>query len=121
MYRMYDHPIYYRMRKTRNKWASEGGFLASVTGGIEGDYIIISQSGGKIMDVWKLRDAMCQSPEGSDGWLFRDNQNNPINIGGDVKVIRLAKFDADVWNNYHEYHMEFEAVTYRQLYQMKGK
>lgn len=101
--------------KARNKWASEGGFVSSMTGGTNGDYIVISQSGGEIMDVWKLKDAICQSPSGSDGWLFRDNDGNPINIGGDVKVIRVIN-DNDVWDSYHEYHMEFESQTYRQKY-----
>jgi len=90
--------------------------LASISGGIEGDYIVISQSGGKIMDVWKLKNAMCQSSEGSDGWLFRNSAGNPVNIGGDVKVIRMVELDADLWNSYHEYHMELESAAYRELY-----
>jgi len=102
--------------KARNRWAANGGFFASVSGGIEGDYIVISQSGGKIMDIWKLRGAICQSPEGSDGWLFRDNAGNPVNIAGDVKVVRMVNFDAGIWNSYHEYHMELERISYREKY-----
>lgn len=98
--------------RIRNKWAADGGFLPSVLGGIEGDYVVVSQSGGRIMDVWKLRNVMVQSETGSDGWLFRDDSGNPIHIGGDVKVIRVES--ATLFDKYHEYHMEFEKLTYRE-------
>ena len=41
--------------KARNRWKSNGGFWASMGGGTMGDYVVISQSGGKIMDVWISR------------------------------------------------------------------
>jgi len=102
--------------KARNQWASEGGFWGSVTGGAEGDYVIISQSGGEIMDVWKLRNVIVQSAEGSDGWLFRDSDGNAINLGGDVKVIRLKDKNPTQWEQMHEYHMEMEPLTYRETF-----
>ena len=98
-------------KKTRDQWAAKGGIFTSSAE----DYIVISQSGGRIMDVYKLRSAFVQSPENSDGWLFTDQQGNSIYIGGDVKTIRLRK-DKTVWEDYHEYHIENENKTYRELY-----
>jgi len=98
-------------KKTRDRWASQGGILTSHAA----DYIVISQSGGTIMDVWKLRKVFVQSPDGSDGWLFLDMTGNSIYIGGDIKTIRLNK-DKTVWENYQEYHMEFENQTYREKF-----
>ncbi len=98
--------------KLRNSWASEGGFWASMFGGTQGDYIVISQSGGLIMDIWKLRNAIVQSASSSDGWLFRDNNRNAVNVAGDIKVLRIINND-EIWEKYHEYHMEFEGQSYR--------
>jgi len=88
----------------------------SIIGSIKAPYIIVNQSGGKIMDVYKLQSAIVQSPEGSDGWLFLDANDNPVYLGGDVKTIRLNKASGETWDKYHEYHMEFESKTYRELY-----
>lgn len=90
---------------------ANGGIVSS-----KAPYIIINQSGGVIMDVYKLNNAIVQSPSGSDGWLFLDNENNPIYLGGDVKTIRLSGANNSLWDKYHEYHMEFESKTYRELY-----
>ena len=105
--------------KMRDQMAADGGVVASLTGGSQGDYIVISQSGGEIMDVWKLSSSIVQSATGSDGWLFRDNDGNPVNLGGDVKVIRVIKSKSRIWDRYHEYHMELESKSYRELYQKK--
>ena len=96
--------------KSRDRWKAKGGVFTSS----KSDYIVISQSGGLIMDVWKLKDVIVQSEPNSDGWLFLVN-DNPVYIGGDVKTIRLAK-DSSLWDKYHEYHMEFESQTYREKY-----
>ena len=98
-------------KRTRDQWAANGGIFTSSAE----DYIVVSQSGGRIMDVWKLRNAFVQSPENSDGWLFLDQTGNSVYVGGDVKTIRLRK-DKSVWEDYHEYHMENEYKTYRELY-----
>ena len=94
----------------------QGDFSGSAFGmtSQKGDYIVISQSGGEIMDVWILPDTIVDSASSSDGWIFRDKNENAIAIGGDVKALRIrnkAEFE-----NYHEYHMEFESQTYRELY-----
>lgn len=79
-----------------------------------GDFIVVSQSGGEIMDCWKLRDRYVQSVSESDGWRFTDNDGDLIYIGGDVKVIR-CRSDGD-FDQYHEYHMEFENQSYREKF-----
>ena len=100
-------------KKTRDRWAAQGGIVTSHAE----DYIVVSQSGATIMDVWKLKNAFVQSPDGSDGWLFLDSAGNSIYIGGDVKTIRLRK-DKTIWDSYHEYHMEHEQQTYREKFNM---
>ena len=101
--------------KISNKIARDGGLFTSHAA----DYIVRNDSGGTIMDVWKLRNVMVQSETSSDGWLFRDNSGNVINIGGDVKVIRCL--DSQTWEKYHEYHIEFEEKCYQELYAQVGK
>ena len=76
-------------------------------------YIIISQSGGKIMDVWKLKNTSV-SPH-TFGWTFKEEDNSII-ISGNIKVIRVNDENNELWEQYHEYHMEFETKTYRELY-----
>ncbi len=91
----------------RNEIASRGGLIGSYAG----DYIVLSQSGGLIMDCWKLTDVYVESIDNSDGWRFKDGNGDINFIGGDVKVIRIH--DRKNMDRYHEYHMEFETLTYR--------
>ena len=100
-------------KKARDKWNAEGSFFGIGNSGA--DYIVVNYSGSIICDVYKLKNEFVQSPENSDGWLFLAN-GNPINIGGDSKLIRCRKSDGGLWEKYHEYHMEFESKTYRELY-----
>ena len=72
------------------------------------------------MDVYKLNNAIVQSPDGSDGWLFLNNEGNPIYLGGDVKTIRLKNKYSTLWKKYNEYHMENEIFSYRELYNRSG-
>lgn len=99
--------------KIDNEIAANGGFWGSY----KGDYIIRNDSGGKIMDVWKLKNVIVQSESNSDGWLFQDENGNAIFLGGDVKVIRVNK--AVDWDKYQEYHAEFESKSYQELYPIK--
>ena len=96
--------------KMRNDIAAQGGFFTSH----EGDYIVRNDSGGRIMDVSVLHDVMVQSTDSGSGWLFRDNEGNPIHLGGDVKVIRIVRGIDQ--SKYHEYHAELETKTYQELY-----
>jgi len=70
---------------------------------------VINYSGGRIIDVWKLKDVFVESEKRSDGWRFSVG-NDFIMVGGDAKVIRVI--DPKVWNRYREYHYEFEGGEY---------
>lgn len=94
----------------KNDIAARGGLVGSH----EGDYVVISQSGGDIMDCWVLEDVFVSSEENSDGWRFQDEDGNVIFIGGDTKVIRCK--NKSELASYHEYHMEFESQTYREKF-----
>ena len=94
---------------TWNKADFKGGLFTSS----KADYIVVSQSGGYIMDIWKLKNSFVSSPHGSDGWIFK-TPNGSVAIGGDAKVIRIT--DSKLWDRYQEYHMEFETETYREKY-----
>ena len=94
----------------KNSLAANGGFWSSYAG----DYIVVSQSGGTIMDVYKLKNVFVESEGGSDGWRFKDQSGNMVFLGGDVKIIRV--YHKGTFNAYQEYHMEVEAKTYRELY-----
>ena len=101
------------------KWSKSVEKDGGVFGSYEGDYIVISQSGGRIMDVWKMEDVFCDSEGNSDGWSFIDNSGNVVMVGGDAKVIRVnEKNKKDLWAKYNNYHMEFEAQTYREMYNL---
>ncbi len=88
----------------------DGGFFSST----KGPFIVVKQSGGKITDVYKLKNAIVQSEDGSDGWLFLDDDNHPVNIGGDMKSLRLKSMNDPVWSKYCEYHQEFDARPYNE-------
>ena len=97
----------------KNDMKARGGFL----GEHSGDYVVVSQSGGEIMDCWILDNVYVESVASSDGWRFVDEEDNTIYIGGDVKVIRLDS-SSDIRDKYFEYHMEFEEYTYRQKFNL---
>jgi hypothetical protein len=89
----------------QNHIAHDGGFFGSYTG----DYIVRNDSGGRIMDVWKLRGVFVDQHG-----LFQDEHGDAISIKGDFKMIRVK--DHSTWDSYHEYHAEFENKTYQELY-----
>ncbi len=89
---------------TWNKADNQGGLFVSTTA----DYIVLKQSGGVITDVYKLKDVIVSSPDRSDGWIFKDQKGNSINVGGDTKAIRINDKNSDLMDKYCEYHMEFE-------------
>ena len=97
---------------TCNDVKQRGGLIGTYAG----DFIVIRQNGGDIMDVWKLNEVYVQSETNSDGWRFDDDKGNIIQIGGDAKVIRMTSKNSDLWEKYHEYHSEFESKTYREKY-----
>jgi hypothetical protein len=108
--------------KTWDAAAANGGLFASS----KAPYIVVKQSGGHITDVYKLQNAIIQSEHGSDGWLFLDQAERPIHIGGDMKSLRFIPVPAGsgiktVWDCYFEYHMEFETQTYQDLHGAEAK
>lgn len=91
----------------KNQIASNGGVL----GQYPGDYIIRNDSGGKIMDVWKLKNVYVQNG------IFKDQNGNLLVISGDLRIMRV--YNSPDWDRYHEYHTEFETKTYQELYATK--
>jgi len=103
--------------KLSNTIDRDGSFFGST----KAPYVVVKQSGGRITDVYKLDDAMVQSETQSDGWLFTDQYGNAVNISGDAKIIRLNSTKSELWDKYHEYHMEWETKTYENMYAQQGK
>ena len=95
-----------------NDIKARGGLIGSHAG----DYVAISQSGGEIMDVYKLKGVYVESIQNSDGWRFTDQGDNVVSLGGDAKLIRLDDQNKKLWDKYCEYHMEFEKETYKVKY-----
>jgi hypothetical protein len=96
--------------KMQDSAVANGGWFTSS----RGDYIIRNDSGGKIMDVWKLKNVIVQSEKQSDGWLFVDPDGNAVHLSGDIKIIRVNNMKD--WDKYKEYHSEFEQKSYQELY-----
>jgi hypothetical protein len=92
-----------------NQIAHDGGII----GTYKGDYIIRNDSGGKIMDVWKLRNVYVE------GGVFQDEQGNVLTIKGDLRIMRVN--NSKDWDRYHEYHTEFETKSYQELYTAPSK
>lgn len=88
----------------QNRVAHDGGYIGSHAG----DYIVRNDSGGRIMDMWKLRNVYVENG------VFRDERGNVIVIKGDLRVMRVN--DMATWDRYHEYHTEFETKSYQELY-----
>jgi len=84
----------------------------SVIGTTNGDWLVIKQSGGLITDVYKLENVFVQSEAGSDGWLFLDQDGNPVHIGGDMKAMRIEKNKELIFSACVEYHQETDTVPY---------
>ena len=93
-----------------NEIKMKGGII----GEYAADYIVMNQSGGDTLDVWKLKN--CYVEQHGAGWRFVDGSGNAVFLGGDVKVIRMNNENAGEWDKYHEYHWEFESQTYRQKF-----
>ena len=91
----------------------------SIVGSTHGDWVVIKQSGGIITDVYLLRNTMVLSKEASDGWLFIDQNGNPVHLGGDMKAIRVEG-DKSIFDKYIEYHLEFETISYSEKLSMKS-
>lgn len=89
-----------------NEKAKQGSLFSTN----KGDYIVVNYAGNKIVDVWKLKNAYVKSEDSSDGWNFVDSKGNAVMLSGDVKVQRIN--DADTFDNYREYHYEYNGGDY---------
>jgi hypothetical protein len=88
----------------------------SIIGTVSGAWVVVKQSGGVITDVYLLDDALVKSETGSDGWLFLDQNGNPVHIGGDMKAIRCDGDKNEVFSRYVEYHQDIDRCTYNEKY-----
>jgi len=98
--------------QTCQRIKADGG----VIGTYSGSWVVVKQSGGVITDVYLLNDALVKSETGSDGWLFLDQNGNPVHIGGDMKAIRCNNDKREVFNRYVEYHQDIDRCTYIEKY-----
>jgi hypothetical protein len=93
-------------------FADQGGIFTEHNG----RYIIRNDSGGRIMDVWKLEDTFAKEGKTGAGFVFRiPEQSEVIHVGGDAKIIRMNDDKDPRWDQYHEYHAEFNTKTYQEL------
>ena len=89
----------------------------SIIGTVTGSWVVEKTSGGVITDVYLLNNALVKSETGSDGWLFIDQNGNPVHIGGDMKAIRCSNDKIDLFKQYVEFHMDLDLCTYKEKYQ----
>ena len=98
--------------QTCQRIKADGSFFGTVNGA----WVVVKQSGGVITDVYLLNDALVKSETGSDGWLFLDQNGNPVHIGGDMKAIRCNSDKREVFNKYVEYHQDIDRCSYIEKY-----
>jgi hypothetical protein len=94
------------------KVKADGGVFVTRNGA----WVVEKTSGGVIMDVYILDDAIVKSEQGSDGWLFTDKNGNPVHIGGDMKAIRCNNEKTAVFNQYVEFHADVDLCTYKEKF-----
>ena len=89
----------------------------SIIGTVSGPWIFEKTSGGVITDLWKLDNALVKSENGSDGWIFLDQNGNPVHAGGDMKAIRCRNNKDFIFSQYVEFHMDINLCTYKEMYE----
>ena len=92
-----------------NDKAVNGGYFSDENG----DYVILNESGGKIMDCWILRNTYVDSEHASDGLRFADKDGNGVKVQGDAKVKRFNSGQIDT-KTYVEYHIEDQGASYEE-------
>jgi hypothetical protein len=95
-------------------WGNDAAVHGGVFSNSKGDYVVLNESGGEIMDCWVLKDSYVKSESSSDGLTLVDNDGNGIIIQGDCKVMRINS--AVDMNNYIEYHVETDLIPYGDFY-----
>ena len=71
--------------------------------------VVISQSNGIIMDVWKLKNTFVKNAKSFNGWSFK-TENGLILVSGNIKVIKTN--NKEIWEDYQEYHIEYDILPY---------
>lgn len=99
-------------------WEAKKEANGSIWGQTRADYVVVDVSGGVVMNVWKMESAFVTSPENSDGWVFTDDRDIPVKVGGDVAIFRDPP--KNIWNSYVEYH-RLEEIQEYPSYEEKAK
>lgn len=98
-----------------NDKAVNGGYFSSDTG----DYVVLNESGGQIMDCWILHDSYVKQNDSTDGFSLVDKNGNGILVQGDSKIIRMnSRVDE---SKYIEYHKEADLISYEDFYNKHRK
>lgn len=93
-----------------NENALKGGYFSTN----KGDYVVLNESGGTIMDCWILKNVYVESEAKSDGLRFVDENGNGVIIQGDAKIIRMNN-NTNI-SKYVEYHKETDILSYEEFY-----
>lgn len=93
-----------------NEKAVNGGYFTSD----KGDYVVLNESGGQIMDCWILYDSYVKQNDSTDGFSLVDKNGNGILVQGDSKIIRMNNRIDEL--KYMEYHKEKDLMSYEDFY-----
>lgn len=93
-----------------NEKAVNGGYFTSD----KGDYVVLNESGGQIMDCWILYDSYVKQNDSTDGFSLVDKNGNGILVQGDSKIIRMNNRIDE--SKYMEYHKEKDLISYEDFY-----
>lgn len=91
-----------------NEKALKGGYFTTN----KADYVVLNESGGKIMDCWVLKNVYVESEDKSDGLRFVDSNGDGIIVQGDSKVIRVN--NKETLKKYKEYHIDTDFIPYEE-------
>ncbi|MFC1644542.1 hypothetical protein ACFL08_00770 [Patescibacteria group bacterium] len=56
---------------------------------VEGEWLVVDNSGGKTIRHWVLKDNYVKSSTQSDGWEFTDHYGNLCKVSGDSYVMQI--------------------------------
>ena len=76
--------------------------------------VVINYSGGEITDVWKIKDENRRYSH-IRRYKFIDSFDNVIYVSAE-NCKRILCYTQSIYDSYHEYHAEFNNVSYQELY-----
>ena len=100
-------------------WDTDKAVDGGVFSNSKGNYVVLNESGGQIMDCWVLRNTYIKSEDTSDGIRFMDEDGNGIIVQGDAKIVRTK--DERELGKYIEYHIDKDFVPYLEFYKQNKK